>query len=90
MENLNKELEVLINDFKNQHTDLTKAMDRFEDLINDYINLRNSKITDTQKSAIKRALLTTLLKINGLKELENRILVYREDNQELRLLLGLS
>ena len=90
MENMNKELELLINDFKLQNIDLTKAMDRFEVLINDYIRLRNAKITDIQKNTIKTALLTTLLKINSLKDLENKILLYREDNQELKLLLGLS
>lgn len=90
MEDLNKELEVLIHDFKSNHIDLTKVMDRFETLINNYINLRDVTITDTQKSTIKNALLNALLKINGLKELENKILIYREDNQELRLLLGLS
>ena len=90
MENLNRELEVLINDFKDCSIDLTRAMDRFEVLLDNYIDLRASKITDTQKIAIKKALLTTLLKIKGLRELENKILIYREDNQELRLLLGLS
>ncbi len=90
MEDLNKELEILINDFKNNHIGLTKTMDRFEALINNYINLRNTTITGTQKSTIKNALLNTLLKINGLRELENKILVYREDNRELKLLLGLS
>ena len=90
MENLNKELEILINDFKNQDIDLAEAMSRFEVLINNYINLRHSKMVNAQKSAIKKALLMTLLKINGLKELESKILLYKEDNQELRFLLGLS
>ena len=90
MEDLNKELELLIHDFKNHHTDLVKAMHKFEVLMNNYINLKNTKITDIQKRTIRKALLTTLLKIKGLRELESKILVYREDNQELKVLLGLS
>ena len=89
MEELNKKLNELILNFRNQKIDFKQAILEFEKLIEEYVKLKNEDINQLNIDAIKVSFMEALDKINKIITVKDNIGTLLSENIKLKISLEL-